>query len=208
LDVPEVPVDLTAASTLIAWLDRELWLVTAQDGTRRSGLIATFVNAASIVAELPRMLVSLSRQHRTWELVQASGALALHLLNEQNLEWVWRFGLASGADHDKFAGLPVRQGQTGSPLLDDCVGWMDCRVETSLDVGDRTVYVVQVVESRVHNFATPLTTRRLGELGPADRVAEMKRQRHYDSLLDAEAIHAWRRQHGVDDPVLPDAGEP
>jgi flavin reductase (DIM6/NTAB) family NADH-FMN oxidoreductase RutF len=198
--------DQTAASTLIAWLDRELWLVTAQDGARRSGLIATFVNAASIVADLPRMLVSLSRQHFTWKLVQASGAMALHLLNEQNLDWVWRFGLASGADRDKFTGLAVHRGQTGSPLLDDCIGWMDCRVETSLDVGDRTVYMVQVVESRVHNFAPPLTTRRLVEMSPADRLEEMMRQRHFDSLLDVEAIQGWRRERGIG--PIPDAGEP
>ena len=27
----------------------------------------------------------------------------------------------------------------------DVVGWMDCRVETRLDVGDRTLYLVEVV---------------------------------------------------------------
>src|SRR6516225_9780017 len=76
------PMDSTAASTLIAWLDRELWLVTSQAGDRRGGLIATFVNPASIVADLPRMLVGLARQHHTWEVVEASGAFALHLLGE------------------------------------------------------------------------------------------------------------------------------
>ena len=65
--------DLTAASTLFAWLGRELWLVTAQAGGRRGGLIATFVNQASIVPEMPRVLVGLARQHHTWELVEASG---------------------------------------------------------------------------------------------------------------------------------------
>src|SRR5579859_4521373 len=57
--------DVTAASTLFAWLDREVWLLTAQDGERRSGLVATFVSQASIVPELPRVLVALSRQHFT-----------------------------------------------------------------------------------------------------------------------------------------------
>src|SRR5438552_135293 len=105
--------DATAASTLFAWLDQEVWLVTAQAADRRSGLIATFVNQASIVPDLPRVLVALSKQHFTWELVEASGAFALHLLAEEQIELVWRFGLESGRDTDKLAGLSVTTAVTG-----------------------------------------------------------------------------------------------
>src|SRR5262245_14940069 len=139
--------DATASSTLFAWLDREVWLVTAQAGPRRGGLIATFVNPATIVPEMPRLLVGLAKQHQAWELVETSSALALHLLTEEHLEWVWRFGLESGRDRDKFDGLAVCTGATGSPLLDGAAGWLDCRVEARLDGGDRTVYLAEVVEA-------------------------------------------------------------
>ena len=46
------------------------------------------------------MLVGLGRHHHTWELVEASGALALHLLREDNLDLALNFGLRSGRDHD------------------------------------------------------------------------------------------------------------
>jgi flavin reductase (DIM6/NTAB) family NADH-FMN oxidoreductase RutF len=185
--------DATAASTLFAWLDREVWLVTAQAGTRRSGLIATFVNPATIVPEIPRLLVGLAKQHYTWELVEAGNAFALHLLGEEHLDWVWRFGLQSGREQDKFDGLPVRNGATGSPLLDGAIGWLDCRVEARLDGGDRTVYLAEVVEGCVTHFAQPLTSRRLLELAPTECLAELKRQRHHDSQIDADAIVAWRQ---------------
>lgn len=98
-------------------VDPALWLVTAQAGARRGGLIATFVASASIVPEMPRVLVGLARQHHTWELVEQSGAFALHLLGERHLDWVWRFGITSGREGDKLAGLDVTAGATGSPLL-------------------------------------------------------------------------------------------
>jgi flavin reductase (DIM6/NTAB) family NADH-FMN oxidoreductase RutF len=188
--------DATAASTLFACLNRELWLVTARAGGRRGGLIATFVSEASIVSDLPRVLVGLAKQHHTWGLVEESGALALHLLGEENLELVWRFGLQSGRDVDKFAGLNVRTAVTGSPLLDAAIGWLECRVETSLDVGDRTIYLAEVVQGSVTHFALPLTTRRMLELAPPDKLAELKHQRHIDSYCDAEAIRAWRERLG------------
>jgi flavin reductase (DIM6/NTAB) family NADH-FMN oxidoreductase RutF len=183
--------DVTAASTLIAGLNRELWLVTACAGGRHGGLIATFVNPASIVPDIPRMMVGLARQHFTWELVEASGAFALHLLSEKHLEWVWRFGLQSGRAVNKLEGVTVTLATTGSPILPECVGWMDCRVEARLHGGDRTLYLAEVVASQVVNAAPPLTQRRLLELSPPDRLAELKHQLQTDSIRDAEAIRAW-----------------
>src|SRR4051812_28010718 len=118
--------DLTAASTLFAWLDREIWLVTSHAGGRRGGLIATFVDQAGIVPDTPGMVVSLGQLHHTAELVAASGVLALHLLREANLDLVWQFGLQSGRDVDKFEGLDVVTGGTGCPLLQDTIGWLEC----------------------------------------------------------------------------------
>jgi flavin reductase (DIM6/NTAB) family NADH-FMN oxidoreductase RutF len=189
--------DATAAATLFACLDREIWLVTARAGERRGGLIATFVSQASLVPDLPRVLISLARQHHTWELIEATGCFALHLLGESNLELVWRFGLSSGRDHDKLAGLEVGSGPTGCPLLGETVGWLDCRVESKLDVGDRTVFVAEVIDGRITHFAPPLTTRRLMELAPTPRLTEMQQRRLHDSHRDADAIRAWREARGL-----------
>ena len=184
--------DETAASTLFAWLDREVWLVTAQNGSRRGGLIATFVNPATIVADLPRMLVGIAKQHHTWELIEASNAFALHLLGEQHLDWVWHFGLQTGRGRDKLDGFRTGEMSTGSPVLEDAIGWLDCRVEGRLDAGDRTVYLAEVVQGGVTHFAPPLTSRRLMQLAPPARLAELKRQLHHDSEIDAGAIRQWR----------------
>jgi flavin reductase (DIM6/NTAB) family NADH-FMN oxidoreductase RutF len=185
--------DVTAVATLFACLDRELWLVTAQDGGRRGGCIATFVNQASIVPELPRMVIGLARQHHTWELIEASNAFGLHLLGEGRLEWVWRFGLDTGRGRDKLEGLRLEPTATAAPLLADALGWLDCRVEARLDTGDRTLYLAEVVAARVSQFEPPpLTLRRLLQLSPPELARELKRRLHQDSILDAEAIRAWR----------------
>jgi flavin reductase (DIM6/NTAB) family NADH-FMN oxidoreductase RutF len=188
--------DVTAAATLFAWLDREIWLLTTASGDQRGGLIATFVSETSIVADLPRVMVSLGKQHRTWELVEASRVFALHLLSEANLGLVWQFGLRSGRDGDKFAGLTVTAGKTGCPLLGETVGWMECRVEDRLDVGDRCLYVAEVLQGKVTHFGQPLKVNRLMELAPPHLLAEMKHQRTHEGHDAAEAIRCWREQHG------------
>src|SRR5262245_2983794 len=129
--------DRTAAATLFAWLDQELWLVTAQAGDRRGALIATFVNQASLCTNYPRVVVGIAQQHHTWELIESSNAFALHLLGHDNMSWVAHFGMQSGRDVDKFASWKTDKALTGSPILEDAVGWLDCSIEAKLPAGDR-----------------------------------------------------------------------
>jgi flavin reductase (DIM6/NTAB) family NADH-FMN oxidoreductase RutF len=183
------PADIAA---LFNSLDRELWLVTARHEARRGGLIATCVSQASIVPELPRVLVGLAKQHFTCELVEASGSFALHLLGERHLDWVWRFGLQSGRDGDKLSGLPHTEKRSGSPVLTDALGYLDCRVESRLDGGDRTFYLAEVLDGMIDRSAPALTFKRMLQLAPPDRLQALKQALHRDELVDAEAIRAWR----------------
>jgi flavin reductase (DIM6/NTAB) family NADH-FMN oxidoreductase RutF len=189
--------DHKAAAELIALTDRELWLITAEAGDRRGGLIATFVSHASLVPELPRILIAVAKQHHTWQLIEASGAFGAHLLAEKNLELVWRFGLASGRDVDKLAGLVIETAASGAPLLGETLGWLDCRVEMRLDTGDRTVYVAEVLAAKRRGDASPLTAKRMIELAPPEKRQQLRELREHDSAVDAAAIRAWRERFKV-----------
>lgn len=179
-------------SQVYSRLDPPLWLLTAADGERRGGLIATTVAQASIVDSLPRQLVTIGTRHYTHALIEASGAFAMHLLDERQLDLAWRFGLQTGRDVDKFADLPFQTGATGSPLLTQAVAWLDCRVESQMDIGDRAVYLAAVVDGRMQRNASPLTTRRFFELAPPDKRRVMAEQYAHDANLDAESIRRWR----------------
>jgi flavin reductase (DIM6/NTAB) family NADH-FMN oxidoreductase RutF len=174
-------------------LDRELWVVTAQAGSRRGGLIATFVSSASLVPDMPRLLLGLAKQHHTWELIEQSGAFALHLFGEEQLDWVWRFGLASGRGGDKLDGLAVRAGLTGSPVLTDALAWLDCRVEGRLDTGDRTVYLAEVIDGAAVRPGEFMRVQRLLELAPVEKRVLLKKAVLRDAAVDAAAIRAWRQ---------------
>jgi len=73
--------DAAQIAKVYAQLDPPLWLVTAAHGGRRGGLIATRVTQASIVAEMPRQLITIGKGHNTHALVEGSGALAMHLID-------------------------------------------------------------------------------------------------------------------------------
>jgi flavin reductase (DIM6/NTAB) family NADH-FMN oxidoreductase RutF len=185
-----MPIDAT--EQIFRATDNELWIVTAGDGERRGGLIATTVVQASIVPEIPRVLVAIACQHHTWECIEASGAFALHLLDDTQLDGVWRFGLESGRDVDKFHDLPLRSGNSGSPILTDAIAWLDCRIENRMPTGDRTVYLAEVIDADCRLAQPPLTVQRMLALAPPKNLQQLKAQRIADSARDADAIRDWR----------------
>ena len=185
-----MPIDAT--EQIFRATDRELWVVTAADGERRGGLIATTVVQASIVPEIPRVLVAIACQHHTWKCIEASGAFALHLLDETQLDWVWRFGLETGRDVDKFCDLQIRSGNGGSPILTDAVSWLDCRIENRMLTGDRTVYLAEVIDAECRLAQPPFTVRQMLALAPPEKLQQLKAHRIADAARDADAIRDWR----------------
>ena len=178
--------------------DPPLWLVTTAHGGRRGGLIATFAVRASIVASLPRMVLGIARQHHTWGLIEASGGFALHLLYPAQLDLVWRFGLTSGHDADKFAGLDAASTPGGQPLLCEALAWLDCRVEDRLDCGDRSIYLAAVTSGATTGETQPLGVHGLMAAAPPERREALSALYTRDGQIDAAAIQAWRTARNAD----------
>src|SRR4051812_21232342 len=110
-------VGVEAFAKIFDELDRELWIITARVGERCSGLVASYVSKVSLVPELPRVTIAIAKHHFTHELIEASNAFSMHLVGEDQLDWVWRFGIRSGRDVDKLRGLAMRTCASGSPIL-------------------------------------------------------------------------------------------
>jgi flavin reductase (DIM6/NTAB) family NADH-FMN oxidoreductase RutF len=131
----------------------ELWslpvAVTASHDGRGNGLIALTAVPATIVPEAPRVLVELAQTSLTHELVLASSSFALHLLrsppDDATLALVATLGLVSGRAGDKLGRLRTHPGTTGAPILLDTLGYLEATVAATLDLGELTVVVGDVV---------------------------------------------------------------
>jgi flavin reductase (DIM6/NTAB) family NADH-FMN oxidoreductase RutF len=193
--VKVVIMSIEPASEIFDGLDRELWVVTARSGERTSALVATYVDNVSLVPELPRVTIAIAKHHFTHELIESSGAFCIHLLSEDRIDWVWRYGIPTGRDVDKLSGVATSTGGGGSPILVDALGWIDCRVESRMDTGDRTIFLGEVLDAgcEMQGAAKPLKFKRLMELASADRLQQLKQMMKRDVEIDHAAILEWRR---------------
>jgi len=177
-----------ALGPLLSQLWTPIVAVSAAHAGQASAQIAVSAHGASIVPDRPRVLVMLWKTNLTHDLARASGAFAVHLLRADQDDLVYRLGFVSGRETDKLAGLAWRPGETGSPLLADCVGYVECRVVNAMDGGDMTCFLGEVVAGAVHDAtASPLWWRDLRARMPDEwRVAWDEKQRREQAFARAQ----------------------
>ena len=130
--------------------------------------ICVSIAGASIVAERPRVIAQIYKTNHSHEMIMGSGAFVLNFLRADQLGRIDRFGMRSGRDCDKLEGLDYKAGETGSPLLADCWGWLDCRVVNAMDGGDLTCFLAEVVDGLTVSKAQPLWWRDARQRMPED----------------------------------------
>jgi flavin reductase (DIM6/NTAB) family NADH-FMN oxidoreductase RutF len=175
--------DESSIATVLSKLDFEIFVLTAAHHDRRNGQIVCWVVPATIVPQIPRILVGVGRTTLTHELIEMSQRFALNLLGKDQWPLVTHFGFRSGREMDKFATLPCERGVTGSPILAGTVGYLECQVRTVVDAGTgaHLFYLADVVEGKLVADRSPLCLHHLPELLPQEDLATMRRLLEQDA---------------------------
>ncbi len=95
------------------------------------------------------MAISVGPKRFTHELISRAGEFVLAFPGEDQAEATLDVGIRSGRSYDKVAAhnLAVLEGEfCQTPILEDCVANLECRVVGQLDTGDHTIFVGQVLQ--------------------------------------------------------------
>ncbi|MEJ2538904.1 MAG: flavin reductase family protein [Gemmatimonadota bacterium] len=102
------------------------------------------VNSLTSVSLSPLLLlVCIDHGSSSHSAILDSGAFAVNLLGEEERDLSETF--ARGERDERFAELEWGEGPTGSPILSQALGWIDCRVHQTHVAGDHTIVVGRVV---------------------------------------------------------------
>jgi flavin reductase (DIM6/NTAB) family NADH-FMN oxidoreductase RutF len=192
-DVQDHASTLAQIDSVLRLIDREVWILTAADGDRRGGLLATWVSTASIDRERPVLLAGIAPNHFTAELVQASRAFAAHLLRPDQVGLAWNFASGSGRSRDKLAGLTWSAVQTGSPILADCLAWYDCRVFARYDAGDRLFFWANIADAGMVEAGQPLCEQQFIQALTDQQRKQLAADRDADVLIQRPLHESWRK---------------
>jgi flavin reductase (DIM6/NTAB) family NADH-FMN oxidoreductase RutF len=125
-------------------------ITVCKDDVKR-GMTANAFTSVSL--NPPLILVSIDKKADTHGLMMESEAFCVNILPEHRREWSdWWAGKAP-KDVDQFANMPYSTKATGSPVLDECLGYIDCKVWARYEGGDHTLFVGEVQDASINSDA-------------------------------------------------------
>ena len=132
-------------------------IITAMEGDDPVGL--TCQSFMSLSLDPPLVGFSPAKSSTSWPRIRQAGVFCVNVLTETQ-EDTCRVFATTGAD--KFRGVGWRPGESGSPILDDALAWIDCRIEQEHDAGDHVIVVGRVLALDVSRTGRPLLFYRGG----------------------------------------------
>lgn len=116
---------------------------TAADG-ELCGMTMSAVTSLSL--DPPQFLVCMDRRTRTLAAIAESRAFCIHFLNEGQQQLSAHFARPS---QDRFGGVVYRVGQTGAPILDGVIAFVECTLAEILAGGDHAIVIGNAVHGDV-----------------------------------------------------------
>ena len=119
--------------------------VKVPDG-RRGMTVSAF---ASVSPSPPLIAVILDSAHSLHPLLDqgVTDSFAVNMLAADQAEVSQRFAFVK--DQDRFAVGNWSEAVTGAPVLEEALAWLDCRLYNKVRAGTHTIFVGEVVASRV-----------------------------------------------------------
>jgi len=118
-------------------------IVTTHHGETMHGL--TVNSFCSVSLEPPLVLVCVDKNAQSHDLIKQGGNFAVNFLTvaQEALSRLFSANHLSAAE--RFAGIPFHPEMTGAPVLDESLGWLDCKLFAAYAGGDHTIFVGEVM---------------------------------------------------------------
>jgi flavin reductase (DIM6/NTAB) family NADH-FMN oxidoreductase RutF len=131
-----------------------IYVLTTRVGDTINGMIASWVSQVSYAP--PLIMVAIHPNRYSHNLVEEGPSLALHIIDREQREMLKIF---KGPDPAmKFSGIPWGPGQTGVPILENCLAWLELMVKERHTPGNHTLFICEIIAGGSRSSGIPLCT--------------------------------------------------
>jgi len=138
-----MPFDPTMLRKVMGLFATGVTIITTRDQSGNPyGLTANAVTSLSLSP--PLLLICVDRKAETFPHFFDSKIFVLNILSQDQETLSRRFATTGG---DKFSGVPWRPGALGTPILEETLGYIECRIVETLEGGDHVIHIGQVEDA-------------------------------------------------------------
>ncbi|WP_071516514.1 flavin reductase family protein [Geitlerinema sp. PCC 9228] len=152
--------DEQAKKTILRKIPHGLYICGVRDGEEMNGFTASWVMQASF--QPPLVVNCVNTKSGSHQKIKNSGVFSLTFLEAGQKEVAQKFFKPQQRVGNKFADMEFYEGETGCPIISDSLGYVECRVVGSVEHGDHTVFVGEVIAAGLHRDGEPLLLESTG----------------------------------------------
>ncbi len=121
-------------------------VVTGIDGEEEFGL--TVGSLVSLSLAPPLVGISVGKDSARHEPIRNACAFAVSILSEEQTSIAQHFARSGVPPVALWVGVATRPGQNG-PLIEEALGWLECRTWAEYDAGDHTLFLGEVLSTEL-----------------------------------------------------------
>ncbi|GAB4214328.1 MAG: flavin reductase family protein [Synechococcales cyanobacterium] len=152
--------DEAAKKTILRKIPHALYVCGVRDGDELNAFTASWVMQASF--KPPLVTLCVRGDARSHGMIKASGVFAISFLATGQKPLAQHFFQSVQRVGNRLGDVEFSLGETGCPIIQDSLGYVECQLVGSLEHGDHTVFVGEVIAAGVHTDQEPLLLQETG----------------------------------------------
>ncbi len=117
----------------------------------QDGLHGLTVNAFSAVSlEPPLILICIQKNGASQAALSQAGQFVVNILSAGQRELAGRFANSKLEGEQRFSGVQYRLNQKGHPILNNTLGYLECRIADEIAAGDHVIFLGQVEQAKIN----------------------------------------------------------
>ncbi len=134
--------------TALRMIPYGLYVLTGE--TKNGRVAAATVNWVTQVSfDPPLVVVGVKADSGTHAVIKEAGSFALNVLGKDQQATAYAFFKPAEREGDTIGGEAFRTGTTGAPILESCPAYVECKLTETLERGDHSIFVGEVVDAGV-----------------------------------------------------------
>jgi flavin reductase (DIM6/NTAB) family NADH-FMN oxidoreductase RutF len=149
-----------AASPALQQISYGLYVIGSKSEGEVNGMTANWLTQVSFA---PRMLaVAIEADSHTMKNIRTSKVFSVNIVAEADTDLIEKFVEPQERAGNKLGGIDFHVAQTGCPLLERALCWIECEVAETVMTGDHELVIGRVVNGGLNREGDPLTLRAMG----------------------------------------------
>lgn len=146
--------DEKAKRTLLRKIPHPLNVCGVKAADELNGFTVSWMTQASF--KPPMIAISVKQDSKSHAMIKSSQVFAVSFLEANQADLAEKFFQPQHRVGNKFGDTEFYPGETGCPIISAALGYVECNLVGSLEQGDHSVFLGEVIAAGMHRQGDPL----------------------------------------------------